>query len=810
MADPKKDLENVNKELGFIEDTLLSIANSLSTTVKRAIEDLRDESKGVAEIYEKNLQKSIKDIAKNSDSIVSNQLKIASGVAKTRDIEKQILSNNVKREALTRIIQNLKNSGIKIDDKTLELQQETLKAIEDQNKVLNTQLEEVSKVQKKLGVTGDILKGISKIPLLGNLINAEEALAVAQSEAAKEGSNRAKVMGAAFKSLGSTLKENVSDPLTQITIALGFFKTATKYALEFNDTQIKLQRSLLISSESAKSLVDNMQAFAQASNNAYVNYVKLTDANIELNNALGTNVQLTAKQLEDNIELKEAAGLEADEREAIYKLSLLTGKTQENIFNTIGKQNKGVLSNKKVLSEVLKVSGQLAAQYKNNPELLGKAVIQAQKLGMTLEQTKNISKQLLNFEDSIASELEAELLTGMDLNLEKARYLALQGDSAGAARELMNNLGPNGLVKFQKMNVIQQEALAKSLGMGVDELADTLVKEKQLAALTGQQRKLIADAKQKLIDQGKIEEAQALEKNLLASKDVELALMERTEREKTAQNIENIKKSFFSFTNGPIATVIKGFNNIMEGINNSPILKTIIGFTGGATALIALGMGLVGSIKLLTGIFSKGAIPVFLTNATGITGGAGNTGTSSADGTGLGGNIKRATKAFSKGGMKGGLKSLGRIGKSALKGARGAGLIGTAIGLATELAEGGLNLESLGRAGITGISSFAGGALGSLIAPGVGTIAGGIGGGMAGDKLGDLIFGERKEMANGGIISKPTRALVGEAGPEAVIPLDKFYAKMDELISVIKSGGNVYLDGTKVGTAMTMGTYRTQ
>jgi len=43
-----------------------------------------------------------------------------------------------------------------------------------------------------------------------------------------------------------------------------------------------------------------------------------------------------------------------------------------------------------------------------------------------------------------------------------------------------------------------------------------------------------------------------------------------------------------------------------------------------------------------------------------------------------------------------------------------------------------------------------------------------------------------------------------------VIPLTKFYEKMDELISVIKQGGNVYLDGTKVGTAMNVSTYRVQ
>ena len=76
----------------------------------------------------------------------------------------------------------------------------------------------------------------------------------------------------------------------------------------------------------------------------------------------------------------------------------------------------------------------------------------------------------------------------------------------------------------------------------------------------------------------------------------------------------------------------------------------------------------------------------------------------------------------------------------------------------------------------------------------------------------NLALGEKAEkaMAKGGIVTGPTRALVGEAGTEAVIPLDKFYAKLDELITAVREGGHVYLDGNKVGTAMAMGTFKTQ
>ena len=81
------------------------------------------------------------------------------------------------------------------------------------------------------------------------------------------------------------------------------------------------------------------------------------------------------------------------------------------------------------------------------------------------------------FESSITNELEAELLTGKSLNYEKARSLALQGKTTEAASELLGQLG--GLDEFQKLNVIQQDAIAKSIGMSADELADSY-KQKEL------------------------------------------------------------------------------------------------------------------------------------------------------------------------------------------------------------------------------------------------------------------------------------------------------------------------------------------
>ena len=57
--DAKKDIKELNEELGYVEDQIISIADRLATSVKDAIQDIKDEAAGVADIFSKNLSKSI-------------------------------------------------------------------------------------------------------------------------------------------------------------------------------------------------------------------------------------------------------------------------------------------------------------------------------------------------------------------------------------------------------------------------------------------------------------------------------------------------------------------------------------------------------------------------------------------------------------------------------------------------------------------------------------------------------------------------------------------------------------------------------
>ena len=75
--------------------------------------------------------------------------------------------------------------------------------------------------------------------------------------------------------------------------------------------------------------------------------------------------------------------------------------------------------------------------------------------------------------------MEAELLTGKQLNLEEARLLALKGQTGKAAAEVLKQVGSSA--EFGEMNVLAQESLAKAVGMTKDELAQSLIEREALA-----------------------------------------------------------------------------------------------------------------------------------------------------------------------------------------------------------------------------------------------------------------------------------------------------------------------------------------
>ena len=301
---------------------------------------------------------------------------------------------------------------------------------------------------------------------------------------------------ARMKQLGLTFTSPLKAAMTALQ---GFMKKFL--LLQFVNAILKadkvagdLAKSFNVTYGEAQNIQFEMNRVANKSNSIFVTGAKIAETQMFFNKELGTSVMLTDEQLTTMTKLREAAGFTNEELAGIAKISITTGKEMETITGEVLAQakisslrNGVVLNEREIMKDISKVSAATTLSLGKSEKALADAVATAKSLGLELSKVEAIAGSILQFESSIEDELSAELLIGKELNLERARFAALNNDVATVAQEIASQMG--SAAEFGKMNRIQQEALAKAVGMNREELAQTLYVQEQLAGVTGKEAK---------------------------------------------------------------------------------------------------------------------------------------------------------------------------------------------------------------------------------------------------------------------------------------------------------------------------------
>ena len=135
----------------------------------------------------------------------------------------------------------------------------------------------------------------------------------------------------------------------------------------------------------------------------------------------------------------------------------------------------------RVLADIAN-SAEVAANYFSGSVTdLSKAAVQAAALGTSIKEAAAVADNLLDFESSINAELEASAMLGQSINFNKARELAATGDILGAQQSVLDSL--ESTVDLNKLNKFQLDSIAKASGMPVAELQKQLNIRKQFGKL---------------------------------------------------------------------------------------------------------------------------------------------------------------------------------------------------------------------------------------------------------------------------------------------------------------------------------------
>jgi hypothetical protein len=134
------------------------------------------------------------------------------------------------------------------------------------------------------------------------------------------------------------------------------------------------------------------------------------------------------------------------------------------------------LSASKVMSDMAGHSEFIAKYMKDGGKNMEAAAKYAASIGVDLGVAESMADKLLDWESSIAAEMEASMILGRSINLDKARQLAYDGKIKEMLVEAKMQAG--GEAEFAKMTAIQREALGDAIGLNASQMAEFVKSEK--------------------------------------------------------------------------------------------------------------------------------------------------------------------------------------------------------------------------------------------------------------------------------------------------------------------------------------------
>ena len=200
----------------------------------------------------------------------------------------------------------------------------------------------------------------------------------------------------------------------------------------------------------------------------------------------GGGIEAMAMRIADS---GKAMGLQTQEATKLFgtvmKITDLSAEQTENLLEqTASLAMQSGVAPQVVMRDIANSGELFAGHMKDGGKNVLEAAIRARQLGLNLDTVAKIGDTLMNFQSSLNAEMEASIMIGRQINLQKARELYLAGDLSGMQDEILKQVGSEQ--KFNQMNIMQKQALAKAVGMNVQELQKMMSAEKDMAEINGE------------------------------------------------------------------------------------------------------------------------------------------------------------------------------------------------------------------------------------------------------------------------------------------------------------------------------------
>jgi len=411
-----------------------------------------------------DIDKQISELAKtmfsNTSDTYDQQKKLLA--AKKAEIRDQHDAGNISAD----VARNL--------TKQVEKQEEILEAVQKIHEEYKGQFEALVALggflSKNFGAVGKALEGGINKGMFA-FINSMAA-----------GNDKSVAMKDAMKAFGGEMTASITKALGVvgiITLLYDIIKSTTEQAKEFaTQTGVTVAQAQQLVVESRNVTQNNKLQLATSKDILAVQQ--------ETVSAFGTMAMLTTEQAGNIAELGRAFGYGAQTAAQVNNEFIALGASVDEAYElqqglaaealkagvNVGAVTKDIAQNAKLTSKF----------FGGNVESLKRSAIEAAKMGVSLATMSKVADRLLDIESSLNAQFEFQAMTGRQINLDKARELALTNHIADATGEVLTEVG--SAVEFDNLHFKAKEKLAAAVGMEVDELQKSLIIRERLGDLT--------------------------------------------------------------------------------------------------------------------------------------------------------------------------------------------------------------------------------------------------------------------------------------------------------------------------------------
>jgi len=456
----KSDIENQEQTLKKIEEIEARVARGVKIRLKT--------QEKLNELQIKNLKLGSQDLSlgKKINLLEGSSLKNAN---KLLGLDKQIST-----------LKDFKNKGTKEELKQANKLADIMAGVVSGNKDFSDAINELA--------TEDF--GL----LNGSAVKFAKTLADGGEELEKSTKRSAK-FGNAFDDIKEKVKdfsEILSSPQAMGAAVIGFI---VKEMVDFAQKALEVRQSLGISAVDSAKIAGNMKLAGMNAKRFGGSVQEAESAVTSIAENFGSIDVISASVSMGLGRITGQFGLSGDNAGKLLKtMQGINGASIETnlaTLETVGNLARASrVAPAAVLNDMAESTETFAKFAMNGGDNLAKAAIEARKLGLNLSTVDKIAESIMDIEGSIANEMEASMLLGRQLSLDRARQLVMEGDMVGMLEEVKRQAG--GAAEFAAMDFVQRKALAAAVGLEASELAKLAAGEEEVAKMEDERSKNLA------------------------------------------------------------------------------------------------------------------------------------------------------------------------------------------------------------------------------------------------------------------------------------------------------------------------------